>query len=98
MKARKVPKVSRSLDALKQVQRVKSTTTLRDSYCVREVHRKIHQNVDGSVQTVEHETSKERMFMQQEEMVRELENAKELYGARQRNMSTRLLDEWSVLG
>jgi len=70
------------------------TNTTSNSYNVREVHRDITQNRDGTVKTYEHETVKEQVFMHQEQISREVSNAKALYSARKTGEQTEILRKW----
>jgi hypothetical protein len=70
------------------------TNTTANIYNIREVHRDITQNSDGTVKTYEHETVKEQVFMQQEQISREVSNAKCLYGARKAGEQSDLLQKW----
>jgi hypothetical protein len=72
--------------------------TIATTSAVREVHRNIIQEPDGTVRTVEFEKSKERIIIQQEEMHRELECAKDSYSRRICNEAESMLKGWGGKG
>ena len=67
---------------------------ISNSVNFREVHRDITQNQDGTVKTYEHETVQEQVCMQQQQITRELSQAKTLFLNRKTTEFEKQLQRW----